>query len=267
MSADGYLVASAFRFLSHPDSVLAQLADGSRKPVRVIATDHSRLLTLLKIEPERPLSVPEVAPAAEVRVGEWAIAVGRTYEGDVPNVAVGVVSALDRIWGKAIQTDAAISPSNYGGPLVDIRGRVLGIVTPMSPESGDELAGYEWYNSGIGFAVPMRDVQAILPRLKEGKDLHAGLLGVRFAGGGSMLETPVIEVVQADSPGAKAGLKAGDRISAVAGHATGRLADLRTQLAQFYAGDRVRLTVVREGKPVEAEVELVGAVAERGGKR
>ena len=74
-----------------------------------------------------------------------------------PNVSVGIVSALDRIWGKAIQTDAKISPNNYGGPLVDIAGRVLGVLVPMSPDGSGEVAGVEWYDSGIGFAVPLED--------------------------------------------------------------------------------------------------------------
>ena len=91
-----------------------------------------------------------------MRVGQWAIAVGRTFESDRPNMAVGILSALDRVWGKAIQTDAAVSPNNYGGPLVDIRGRVLGVLVPLSPEAADEMAGVEWYDSGIGFAIPWK---------------------------------------------------------------------------------------------------------------
>ena len=76
-----------------------------------------------------------------------------------PNISVGIVSAVNRIWGKAIQTDAKISPTNYGGPLVDIAGRVLGVLVPLSPMATDELAGVEWYDSGIGFAVPLDDDQ------------------------------------------------------------------------------------------------------------
>ena len=68
-------------------------------------------------------------------VGQWAIAVGRTYEQPEPNLSVGVISATNRIWSKAIQTDAKISPSNYGGPLIDIHGRVLGVLVPLSPQA------------------------------------------------------------------------------------------------------------------------------------
>src|SRR5439155_23501610 len=110
-------------------------------------------------------------PQADIHVGQWAIAVGRTYEGDRPNLSLGIVSAVGRIWGKAIQTDAKISPSNYGGPLVDISGRVTGVLVPLVPEGNNEIAGVEWYDSGIGFAVPLAHIMNVLPRLKEGHDL------------------------------------------------------------------------------------------------
>jgi len=167
VSADGYIVSSAFNFLNQPASILVQLPDGSPKPARLVATDHNRMIALLKIEAEQPLAVPEIAPPGEMRVGQWAVAVGRAFEGKRPNLAVGIVSALGRIWGKAVQTDAAVSPNNYGGPLVDIRGRVIGLLVPLSPQETREAAGVEWYDSGIGFAVLAQDIQDLVPRLKE----------------------------------------------------------------------------------------------------
>jgi serine protease Do len=256
VAADGYIVSSAFSFLNRPDSILVQLPDGSRKPARLVAIDHNRLLALLKIEPEQPLATAEFAPESETRVGQWTIAVGRTFEGNHPNMAVGIVSAVRRIWGKALQTDAAVSPGNYGGPLVDIRGRVLGILTPLSPESDDELAGYEWYNSGIGFAIPIQDVQAILPRLQEGKDLRTGLLGISFGQNPSNFEPPTIAALHPNAPASQAGLKVGDRVIAAAGHPVERLADLRAEVARRYAGDRLPLVVTRDGKRIEVEIEL-----------
>src|SRR5581483_2693570 len=120
-------------------------------------------------------------PKKEFKVGQWALAVGRTWSAGAdgpPSVSVGIVSALDRIWGKAVQTDAKVSPTNYGGPLVDLQGRVIGVLVPASPRAEGETAGLEWYDSGIGFAIPLEDVLAALPRLKQGKDLKRGLLGV-----------------------------------------------------------------------------------------
>ena len=107
-------------------------------------------------------------------VGQWAIAIGRTFAADQTNISVGVISALNRIWGKAIQTDAKVSPNNYGGALTDIRGRVYGVLAPLSPNNQNALAGTEWYDSGIGFAVPLEDIYARLDHLKSGKDLKPG---------------------------------------------------------------------------------------------
>src|SRR4029079_14702337 len=106
----------------------------------------SRQLVLLKVNVDAKLPVPEVAPRRDIRVGQWAIALGRTYESTSPNLSIGVISAVDRVWSKAIQTDAKISPSNYGGPLVDISGRVMGVLAPLTPESSSEIAGVDWYD-------------------------------------------------------------------------------------------------------------------------
>ena len=156
----GYIISSAFNFVNKPTSILVRLADGQRKSARLVATDHSRMVVLLKIEVDKPLPVCEIAPQREMRVGQWAIAVGRTFESDRPNMAVGILSAVERIWGKALQTDAAVSPNNYGGPLVDVRGRVMGILVPLSPDATGGVAGMEWYDSGIGFAIPMEHIRA-----------------------------------------------------------------------------------------------------------
>ncbi len=107
------------------------------------------------------LPVPEAFPKDQIRVGHWALAVGRTLSPEItdpPSVSVGIISALDRVWGKALQTDAKVSPVNYGGPLVAMDGRVQGILVPASPQSEGATAGVEWYDSGIGFAIPMDDV-------------------------------------------------------------------------------------------------------------
>ena len=143
-------------------------------------------------------------------VGEWSLALGRTFDGTKPSISVGIISALNRVWGKAIQTDAKVSPNNYGGPLVDIRGRVLGVLVPMSPMGNNELAGVEWYDSGIGFAVPLEDINRALPRLEKGEDLHSGLLGISMKRGDMFADPAEIAAVQPKSPAYAAGFKAKD---------------------------------------------------------
>ncbi len=257
VAPDGYIVSSAFNFLHRPASILVQPADGVRKPARLVATDHNRMIVLLKIEPDKPLPVPEIAPLAGLRVGQWTIAVGRTFEGREPNMAVGVLSATNRIWGKAIQTDAAVSPNNYGGPLVDIEGRVLGVLVPLSPMETAEVAGVEWYDSGIGFAVPAQTILELLPRLKQGKDLQPGRLGISLPLATLYTADSVIPTVRPQSPAHKAGFRGGDRIVAMDGRKIGLAVEVKQELSRRYAGDKVRITAARGKERIEREVELV----------
>jgi len=257
LTADGYIVSSAFSFLHRPASILVQLPDGARHPAQLVATDRNRMLVLLKIDAPKPLPVPEIAPPGEARVGQWAIAVGRTFEVSRPNMAVGVISATNRIWGKAIQTDAAVSPNNYGGPLVDIRGRLLGVLVPLSPSETSELAGVEWYDSGIGFAVPGQTVMELLPRLKQGKDLLPGVVGINIPAQQLFTGEPLLTAVRPRSPAYQAGLRAGDRIVEVDGAKIALAAQLKQELSRRYAGDRIRIAVLRDGNRIERELELV----------
>ena len=242
--------------MGKPASILVRLPGGQRKPARLVATDHSRMLVLLKIDADKPLPTCEIVPRGEMRVGQWTIAVGRTFDGPRPNMAVGILSALDRVWGKAIQTDAAVSPNNYGGPLVDVRGRVLGVLAPLSPESADEMAGVQWYDSGIGFAVPLEHIRRILPRLEKGEDLYPGLAGISLKGSNVYTGEPIIAACRQKSPAAVAGIKAGDRVVEIDGRAVARTADVREQLGRSYAGDTVRMTVLRGKERISRDLKL-----------
>jgi serine protease Do len=257
VAADGTIVSSAFNFLHRPASILVQLADGSRKAARLVATDHNRMIVLLKIEVDKPLPVPEIAPPGELRVGQWTIAVGRTFEGSEPNMAVGVLSATNRIWGKAIQTDAAVSPNNYGGPLIDIRGRVLGVLAPLSPMETTEVAGVEWYDSGIGFAVPTQTVLELLPRLRQGKDLRPGFTGINVSLQTLYTADSVIPAVRPRSPARQAGFRAGDRIVAIDGQKIDLAVQVKQEIGRRYAGDKIRISAIRGTERIERDVELV----------
>ena len=79
-----------------------------------------------------------------------------------------------------LRSDAKISPINYGGPLVNIEGQIQGVLVPASPQAEGETAGFEWYDSGIGFAMPLEDIYRVLPRMKSGKDLNKGARRVAF---------------------------------------------------------------------------------------
>lgn len=257
VSEDGFIVSSAFNFLSKPASVLITLPDGRRFPAKTIATDRLRMITLLKIEVSG-LKVPNVSPKAGIKVGQWSIALGRTYDSALPSISVGIVSAVDRIWGKAIQTDAKISPVNYGGPLVDTEGRVMGILVPLSPQGNTESAGVEWYDSGIGFAISLEDVFAVLDRLKLGKDLRPGLSGVAIKSADLYAVQPVIDRVRYDSPASKAGFKSGDIIEQVNGQPIKRLVQLFDQLKSRLEGETIEMTVSRSDQKITEKLTLVG---------
>ncbi|MBN2021431.1 MAG: PDZ domain-containing protein [Pirellulales bacterium] len=257
VDAQGFILTSSFAFLGRPESILVRLPDGRRRPARRVAEDASRRLVLLKVDADGPLAVPEMARRDQMRVGQWAIAVGRTFEGDRPNVSVGILSATNRIHGKAIQTDAAVSPNNYGGPLVDLHGRVLGIIAPLSPHESEPVAGVEWYDAGIGFAVPPDDFLKALPRLKAGEDLKPGLAGFSLAPGDANTAAPVLLACRPGTPAAEAGLKPGDRIVEIDGRPVDRIAEVTDGLGRHWAGDAVTLAVTRKDKRVTASLTLV----------
>ncbi|MDP7204506.1 MAG: PDZ domain-containing protein, partial [Pirellulaceae bacterium] len=257
VSADGYILSSAFNFIRQPTSILVTTPSGKRAAAKIVARDRSRMLVLLKVNSEEVFPLPQLAPRKELQVGQWAIAIGRTLSRDSTNISVGIISATNRIWGKAIQTDGKISPVNYGGALVDIEGQVTGILVPLSPQGqSSELAGTEWYDSGIGFAIPITDVLPHLEKMKQGEDLHAGLLGVTLKGSDIYADPPEIAAVQPKSPASEATLRAGDRITGIDGKEIVRHAQLKHALGPHYAGDKIGIEILREGKSLSLEATL-----------
>lgn len=209
ISEDGYVVSSLYGFIHEPNHIIVQVQDGTRYTAKIAAVDKNRVLVLLKMNiPESIKLQPATAATRDsFRVGQWTLTLGRVLDKEKPSLTVGVLSAVNRIWGKAIQTDAAVSANNYGGPLCDIYGRVMGILTPMNTSSGTQggiiqqkktpglpqmpgpgkkgspeepadpsvqentgilpLPGADWYDSGIAFAIPLEDILKILPRWKS----------------------------------------------------------------------------------------------------
>lgn len=258
VGSDGWVVTSSFAVTARTAGVIVVLPDGSRHAARVVGGDPARKVVLLKIEPPRPLVEPVAAPKNALRVGQWTIGLGRAWGGETPAMAVGVLSAVDRSWGMGVQTDASVSPANYGGPLLDISGRVIGMLAPLPAESAGMVTGSELYDAGIGFAVPLEDILAVLPRMQAGETLAAGILGISYASKDVMTGPPVIATSHPGSPAAKAGLREGDRIVAVNDTPVDRIAAVRHQLAVKYAGDTVTLTIERTAGEA-TETQLVEA--------
>jgi serine protease Do len=272
--ADGYVISSAFNFANKPQSIHVTVPGHKERYVAdIIANDRTRMLTLLKLEGvSAKLPVPLAAPTSDMRIGQTALAVGRSLTGlaqPAPSVSVGIISAKNRIWGKAIQTDAKVSPTNYGGPLLDLHGRVLGVLVPASPRAEGETAGYEWYDSGIGFAIPLEDINRVLPKMLKGttKDvvnLKRGLLGVNMQqkpGQDEHSTPPIIATVSPSSAAEKRGLKPGDTILSIDKKPIDSQAQMRQVLGPKYEGDTVTLKIRRDKKEMELAVTLESAIA------
>jgi len=229
---------------------------GIRTNVEVIATDHVRRLVLLKAR-EGQWKPARVSSDNSARVGQWSVAMGRFYSAESSSVSVGIVSALKRIHGMAIQTDAKISPVNYGGPLVSLQGQILGILVPLSPRGqGNASSGIEWYDSGIGFAIPMQEAMQIADRLRSGKDLKPGRLGVKLATAGMFSSDIRIERVVPNGPAEIAGLKKQDQLLSVNSRLIERISVLEEAVASSYAGDSISLSVKRGSETLSLTVEL-----------
>jgi len=257
ISKSGDVLTSVLGFSGSSAGILVEDAAGNRSAAKVVATDHVHKLVLLKCE-TLAAGLPQFASDRWPAVGAWSIAVGKLYPGAQPSSSAGIISATQRVHGLAIQTDAKISPVNYGGPLVSLNGEVLGILVPLSPgDSGTEIsAGVEWYDSGIGFAIPGVDALAIAERLRSGNDLFHGVMGVGFATRNPLATNFPVRAVHPGSPADISGLQKGDQIVAADGVRMDRLGIFESVVKKSYAGTTLSLSLKRGDTLLERNVVL-----------
>jgi serine protease Do len=258
VSEDGYILTNN-HVVADADKIEVTLADGTSYPAEIVGTDPTFDLAVIKIG-AKGLPVLELGDSENVRVGEWVVAIGNPY-GFESTVTVGVISAKDRSvrarnlnFDGFLQTDAAINPGNSGGPLLNLDGEVIGINTAIIP-----------YAQGIGFAVPVNMAKQVLDDLVKYGTVKRGWLGVYIqpltpefaeAYGVEHEGGAVVSDVVPDSPAAGAGLRRGDVIVAVDGETIEDHTDLSFCIRSHLEGDKVRLTVIREGKEREVSVTL-----------
>lgn len=157
LSEQGHLLTSLYNLSHNPAVIMVTLHDGSRYQAKVLGRDRQRQVAMLKIEvpPKAALQKPTLLEPEAVRLGQWVVALGLGYGREQPTVSLGIVSAKGRLGGLAIQTDAGISPVNYGGVLADVEGRIIGLCTPAALQSLPGMQTAQWYDAGVGFAIPL----------------------------------------------------------------------------------------------------------------
>jgi len=263
ISKDGSILTSAFALQGKPQAILVEDQQGNASPAKIVATDFLRKLVLLKASGR--FTPATIKPLDEIAPGQWSIAVGRFFSSNDSNVSVGIVSALNRIHGLAIQTDAKISPVNYGGPLIDLEGRAMGVLVPLSPGGRDDPgAGVEWYDSGIGFAIPMQAALDSARRMQEEGDLFPGKLGISVDTGSPWSSPVTIREVATGGPADRVGIQKGDEIVSANGRPMTRNGIFESVVARTYAGEILNLDIRREQMNLSFQVPLTDRLIQPG---
>jgi serine protease Do/serine protease DegQ len=245
----GYVMTN-HHVIKEAREVMVTLKDNRRFPAKLVGTDAGTDIALLKIEAEG-LSQAGFGDSDALRVGDFVVAIGNPF-GIGQTVTSGIVSAVGRSglspegYEDFIQTDAAINPGNSGGALINLRGELVGINTAIIGPSGG--------NVGIGFAVPVNMARAVMQQLVRFGEVRRGYLGVQMQTltpelaqklGVPVKDGAAITAVQPGSPAERAGLRAGDVVTALNGRPVRGSAELRAQSGVIPAGETVELRVQR----------------------
>ena len=251
---DGTIVTNA-HVVGDADNVQVRFADEETADARVVGVDRSSDLAVLKADTSEtgPLHALELADSGGVRTGQLAVAIGSPF-GLEQTATAGIVSGIGRHIqapdgfqiDSVIQTDAPINPGNSGGPLLDARGRVIGVNSQIQ-------TGGSQGNVGIGFAVPSNTVADVVPRLERGETIQRPFLGVSTAPGPG---GAVVQEVTAGGPAADGGLRDGDVIVAVAGRDVSAPDDVAAAIQDRRPGEQVEIEVERGGGRETVEVRL-----------
>lgn len=252
IAPDGFIITN-HHVVEHAHAVTAVFTDGRELAARVVGSDPATDLALLRV-PEGGLVPVEIGRSENLRVGQLVIAIGNPL-GFQSTVSTGVVSALGRsLRGQSgrlieniIQTDVALNPGNSGGPLVDSRGRVVGVNTAMIRMA-----------QGLCFAIPSATMTWVVSELMTGGRVHRAVLGIvgqtrpvnrRVQREFNLAEPSAVEVVSmmADGPAQRAGVRERDVIVSMDGYGISSIDDLQRGLARVTPGNLVKLTVIRHG--------------------
>lgn len=271
VSADGLILTNKHVVADTKASYTVFTNDGKKYTAQVLARDPVQDLAVVKIDAQN-LPIVTLGDSSALQLGQSAIAIGNALGEFRNTVSVGVISGLSRTITASgsnssetlqgvIQTDAAINPGNSGGPLLNLKGEVVGIDTAMASDA-----------QNIGFALPINIAKRDINSVKTSGSIKVAYIGVRY-----VVITPDIvtqkklsvdsgALVEADqqgnpavvsgSPADKAGIKAGDVITAVNGKSLTADYTLSLATGEFNVGDIITLTILRSGKQMDLKVTL-----------
>jgi serine protease Do len=260
-------ILTNYHVVQDVDEIKVQLADRRRFEAEVVGSDPASDIAIIRIKGQVPSDLPvaELGDSDQLEVGNVVMAIGSPF-GFIQTVTTGVLSAKGRAgigintYEDFLQTDAAINPGNSGGPLVNMRGQVIGINSVIASGIGQF--------AGVGLAIPINMVKAVLPTLTSGGKIVRGFLGVGIQEltsdlaqqfGANSLNGALVSDVSKGGPADKAGLKPGDIITKFDGKNVQDTAHLKNMVAATKPGTPVTLDILRDGKPesVKATVAVL----------
>lgn len=270
ISPDGYIITND-HVAGNATEITVTLTDGSHHQAKIIGTDPTSDICLIKIEGSN-FPFIDLGNSDDIIIGEWVIALGNPFGlfdlNDKPTVTVGVVSALgmnlepinNRYYLNMIQTDAAINGGNSGGPLVNSIGEVIGMNTLIYTAGG--VQG----NIGLGFALPINKVKKVITELKQNgsidRDFQIGLRiqsiddGIARYYNLSSSRGVIVTKIIPNSPADKANIQPGDIILEVEDYKINNENTILGVFQEFRAGQIVKIKIVRENKEIVTKMKL-----------
>ncbi len=257
LSKDGYICTN-HHVINGVDKIFINIMNKTYVAT-IVGSDERTDIALLKVDVKDELKGAYFGNSDEVRVGDWAVAIGNPFGLD-RTFTVGVISAIGRndvdfMGGSHIQTDASINPGNSGGPLINIHGEVIGINRMIYSKNG----GY----MGIGFAIPINTAQSVLSQLKKFKKVKRGYLGIsiidlteRYASqlGLKTMEGALIGEVHPGSPADREGIRVGDVILKIDDKQVANYRDLLNKIADIEIGRRIKISLWRDRRVLNLNV-------------